>query len=152
MYFCRNCETAFCENEAEQSRSYDEVRGNTLASGYDYEDECPFCHSTDLVEAKQCEECGEWYDEDDVYDGICDKCLNDKADLFTTLDFAEEQGTADELINSLLDDAEQKEILISALEEAMSVPKAAEHVKKRLKAYIKTYLSEFSEYVKEKAI
>lgn len=47
MFLCKNCEGVF--KEATEK------------------DTCPYCDSEDFMEAKQCDECGEWVDDNDTH-------------------------------------------------------------------------------------
>lgn len=48
---------------------------------------CPECKGV-LEEAKQCERCGEWFLEDELENGYCDKCLEETITLDTFLYYA----------------------------------------------------------------
>lgn len=47
---------------------------------------CPFCYGG-YDEAVQCEQCGKYHYEKDIYNGWCLDCLRDEIDCETTLDF-----------------------------------------------------------------
>ena len=67
MYICEVCGEVFTEpNVIEERHPY--------GDGYATEDwyACPCCESTDIVEAKKCAGCGEWFAE--LEDDFCEDC------------------------------------------------------------------------------
>ena len=70
MYICEECELVFDEPKTiEEHHPY----GMTYAT--EYWNACPHCESTEIVEAQQCNLCGEYFAE--LHDGLCDICYDD---------------------------------------------------------------------------
>ena len=71
MMICETCEEVFDEPE-------------TIYEPHPYGDGCaneefwvcPHCGSTSITEAKQCEQCDEWFAE--LEDGLCEDCYGDE--------------------------------------------------------------------------
>ena len=79
MNYCKNCGCIFDDDEAKIVEERHGFRGGN-AEEFMY---CPNCNSDDFTEARQCEECGEWFSEDDLFGGaFCEECLDEmyKAD------------------------------------------------------------------------
>lgn len=86
MYICKNCGNIFPEEEAQEFHTtkealygvYDLFKTHTPTTLY----LCPECDSDDLIEAKECKECGEFVHPDDYdnWDEICLKCLEKRED------------------------------------------------------------------------
>lgn len=63
-YICDVCGRTMDEDELDAVYQWD---GEGVMGGYHpVEDKCPHCGSTDLYEAQECCECGEYYAEDDM--------------------------------------------------------------------------------------
>lgn len=74
MYYCRNCGCIFDDDEAKVVEERHGFQGGS-AEEFMY---CPNCDSDDFAEARQCEECGEWFSEDDLFGGaFCEECLDE---------------------------------------------------------------------------
>ena len=71
MFICKNCGEVF-----DEPKIYEEH--HPYGMGYAIEEfaVCPYCNDTSITEAKQCENCGEWFDEIED-DGLCDECYGD---------------------------------------------------------------------------
>lgn len=71
MYKCCECGAIFEEGEEarweEDRGEFWGVRCSETVSG------CPECHG-DYEEVFECEECGEWFFEDELTDGVCEHC------------------------------------------------------------------------------
>lgn len=73
MYMCRECGRVFEAPETvKESRG-----GGTYGTYYEEFGVCPHCASDDIAEAYQCEGCGEWFEEDEIQDFYCYKCLKE---------------------------------------------------------------------------
>ncbi len=71
MYICRDCGTVFSEADFFVSRDY------FWGSPFDSRSECcPHCSSEDYGEAKECEVCGEYHDEEELISGVCEECID----------------------------------------------------------------------------
>ena len=71
MYICNRCGETTDEVE-----TYTEMHGAEGTSNYGAITFDKECHcGGNFVEAKQCNLCGEWFDPDNMYDGICVECL-----------------------------------------------------------------------------
>lgn len=89
MWYCRNCDSRFEDFDEEMERvSNDPVMD--IPYGV-----CPYCGSDDFVNAIQCNECGEWYDEDDLVGGLCHECL---AEAMNDIDLLKDYLEASEQI------------------------------------------------------
>lgn len=75
-YCCIKCKGIFDEDEVQEKRYYhDEIPGNFYESY-----EVSPCCSADFDEARECELCGEFYDEEEIVGDehkICTSCLYD---------------------------------------------------------------------------
>ena len=65
MYICEKCKETF---EEPMKLGYEPV---TYQASY----ACPFCAYPNYKEAAFCDVCEEWYDPDEVTNGVCDECL-----------------------------------------------------------------------------
>ena len=74
MYKCLNCGEIF-----EEAKPIKEDWGESFSV-------CPYCNG-DYEEAKQCQECGEWHAENEMYDGWCEKCLRETINYDTFFDY-----------------------------------------------------------------
>ena len=71
MLYCGNCREFAWESEAERQDG-----------GYGYE--CPYCGETDdIVEAGECEHCGENFPPDEIEGGLCPDCIAKMQKQFT---------------------------------------------------------------------
>ena len=70
MFYCEDCEAVFSEPDGE--KDYHPYGMGYAAESYAV---CPYCRSTDISEAKECERCGEYFGE--LYEGLCDVCYED---------------------------------------------------------------------------
>lgn len=71
MYICNRC-----GDTTDEIESYTEMHGAEGTSNYGaitYDKPCS-CGG-DFVEARRCQICEEYFDPDDLYDGICEECL-----------------------------------------------------------------------------
>lgn len=66
MLICTGCGHVFREPD-----SYTEVHGETMAC-------CPRCGGDEIGEAVQCDVCGEYYPEGELYSSVCDYCIQEK--------------------------------------------------------------------------
>lgn len=73
MLKCRNCGEVFDSDEVVRVKDDPSPSGVSLTSGYYEYWECPHCGSDDIVEAEQCNICGEWFAEDEG-ETICENC------------------------------------------------------------------------------
>lgn len=75
MYRCIECGRIFEEGEEavwyEDRGEYWGIPCRERVTG------CPSCRG-DYEEVFQCEECGEWFFEDELEDGLCEDCINEK--------------------------------------------------------------------------
>ena len=73
MYLCRDCYCSF--DEPDKASDY-------VPYGEGYADLkyciCPNCGSAEITEAAECEECGEAFPLDELTEGFCPDCLNEK--------------------------------------------------------------------------
>lgn len=89
MYYCNECKREF-ENLKHKKINLEVNYGiSHLFSDnhYIFIDVCPFCGETDYEELKQCNQCEEWFNEDELYDTeeaigggcgyLCEQCLKD---------------------------------------------------------------------------
>jgi hypothetical protein len=49
---------------------------------------CPMCKG-DYEEVHQCKECDEWHTENELYDGLCEKCLRETINYETFFEYCE---------------------------------------------------------------
>ena len=86
MYRCENCGHLF--EEGEQAVWYEnqgECHGVTAIERFSG---CPLCHD-DYEEVHQCNECGDWHTDDELYDGWCEKCLRETINYDTFFEYCE---------------------------------------------------------------
>ena len=73
MYKCTECGAIF-----EYPASWEESRGECFGfPAYETMYGCPKCRG-DFEEAKECEECGEWHFRDELDDGLCKSCQEER--------------------------------------------------------------------------
>lgn len=73
MYYCEDCGYMFDRPISIEFINYDQLGAFT-----EYTDGCPNCKCIDIAEAKQCEECGTWWEPSKINDdGICPMCVRD---------------------------------------------------------------------------
>lgn len=83
MYRCLSCGNLFEEGEqAVWRENYGAEIGGEMFDG------CPVCRS-DYEEVYQCKECGDWHTEDELYDGLCEKCLRETINYDTFFEYCE---------------------------------------------------------------
>ena len=86
MYKCIDCGHLF--EEGEESVWYEnqgECHGVTAMERFSG---CPICHG-DYEEVHKCKECGVWHTEDELYGGLCEKCLRDTINYDTFFEYCE---------------------------------------------------------------
>lgn len=73
MYICENCGEVLEDYEV---GVYQEA--HPYGDGYAYEEWscCPLCGGTDIVEAYECEECGEYFAH--LTDDLCEDCKKER--------------------------------------------------------------------------
>lgn len=69
-FYCFDCGDIFDEDES--LVSYE--RPNSDVPGYISFCCCPSCKSTDMGEACECDCCGEYFNQDDIHNGLCPGC------------------------------------------------------------------------------
>lgn len=75
MYKCVECETVFADPE-----TWEEDRGEFWGvSCCETVSGCPECRG-DYEEVFECRECGEWFFEDELTDGLCEECRENMED------------------------------------------------------------------------
>ena len=84
MYKCENCGHLFEEGE----QAVWEERHGLDTPPYEKWDGCPMCKG-DYEEVHQCQECGEWHTEDELYEGWCEKCLRETINYDTFFEYCE---------------------------------------------------------------
>ncbi len=116
MYICNRCGETTDEVE-----TYTEMHGAEGTSNYGaitFDEEC-HCGGN-FVEAKQCNLCGELFDPDDMYDGICEDCLKKETTEENALKMGEEckeSVTINGFLKSVFDTEEIEQILKNAYNE-----------------------------------
>ena len=83
---------------------------------YSYSTECcPRCNGEDFGEAKECEICGKYYDEDELIDGVCEKCIdrcrNDEKICLEVGDENKEEIKINSFLLSMFDEKDIEAIL-----------------------------------------
>lgn len=87
---------------------------------------CPHCHGT-FEELEKCEICGEWHTQDEITNGVCDKCIysfDSDIEFCYTLGNEEESTecvSINGFIASVLTNEQINEILIKELRIAFSI-------------------------------
>ena len=84
MYRCCECGNLFEEGE----QAVWEERHGLDTPPYEKFSGCPICKG-DYEEVHQCKECGEWYTEDELYEGLCEKCLRETINYDTFFEYCE---------------------------------------------------------------
>ena len=72
MFRCCECGNLFEDGE---QAVWEETHGLD-SPPYEKWSGCPICKG-DYEEVHQCEECGDWHTDDELYDGWCEKCLRE---------------------------------------------------------------------------
>ena len=86
MFKC--CECGHLFEEGEQSVWYEnqgECHGVTAMEKFSG---CPLCQG-DYEEVHQCNECGDWHTDDELYSGLCEKCLRETINYDTFFEYCE---------------------------------------------------------------
>ena len=86
MFKCCDCGHLF--EEGEQAIWYEnqgECHGRIAMEKFDG---CPICKG-DYEEVHQCQECEEWHTEDELYSGLCEKCLRETINYDTFFEYCE---------------------------------------------------------------
>ena len=84
MYKCTECSHLFEEGE---QATWEETHGLD-SPPYEKWSGCPVCKG-DYEEVHQCEECGSWNTDDELYDGLCEKCLRESINYDTFFEYCE---------------------------------------------------------------
>ena len=87
MYICTDCGCVFDADESASAREWiGEDRYESNSSGWMYYMACPECGSTEIAEAEGCDECGEYFDKDDLIHVddvcLCKDCARDYFDAY----------------------------------------------------------------------
>ena len=84
MYRCCECGNLFEEGE----QAVWEERHGLDSPPYEKLSGCPVCKG-DYEEVYQCKECGAWHYEDELYYGLCEKCLRETINYDTFFEYCE---------------------------------------------------------------
>ena len=84
MYKCTECGHLFEEGE---QATWEETHGLD-SPPYEKWSGCPVCKG-DYEEVYQCDSCGDWHTEDELYDGFCEKCLRETINYDTFFEYCE---------------------------------------------------------------
>ena len=89
MLICLDCGKVFDDEDV--CTVFDQV-GELATDGKDM-DVCPYCKGNYIVEAHKCENCEEYFCEEDLSDGFCDKCGEELINRFNYIwkTFSEEE-------------------------------------------------------------
>lgn len=77
MYKCDNCGCEF-----EEPYKLQEDTGEIF-------NVCPDCKETDYYELETCKICGEYFNQDELWNGMCEQCLKDEFEVHRGLKFVE---------------------------------------------------------------
>lgn len=127
MLKCLECGEFFERNDAVYSSSYVGEHFGTPVSQRVLC--CPTCGSDDLIPAKSCKICGEYFGEDDIEDGVCSDCLNDalkeyRDDFDKCLDLCKDEKENIEInpiFAHFFTESQINEILLRELKEANGI-------------------------------
>lgn len=84
MFKCCECGHLFEDGE----QAVWEERHGFINGPFEKWSGCPLCKS-DYEEVHQCEECGDWHTEDELYSGWCEKCLRETINYDTFFEYCE---------------------------------------------------------------
>ena len=84
MYRCCECGNLFEEGE----QAVWEERHGLDTPPYEQWSGCPVCKG-DYEEVRQCDSCGDWHTEYELYDGWCEKCLRETINYDTFFEYCE---------------------------------------------------------------
>ena len=84
MYKCTECGNLFEEGE---QAVWEETHGLD-SPPYETWSGCPVCKG-DYEEVYQCEQCGDWHTDDELYDSRCEKCLRETINYDTFFEYCE---------------------------------------------------------------
>ena len=84
MYKCTECGNLFEEGE----QATWEERHGLDSPPYEKFSGCPVCRGG-YEEVYQCEECGDWHSDDELYEGWCEKCLRETINYDTFFEYCE---------------------------------------------------------------
>ena len=84
MYKCTECGNLFEEGE---QATWEETHGLD-SPPYEKFSGCPVCKGG-YEEVHQCDSCGDWHSEGELYDGWCEKCLRETINYDTFFEYCE---------------------------------------------------------------
>ena len=84
MHKCTECGNLFEEGE---QATWEETHGLD-SPPYEKWSGCPVCKG-DYEEVYQCDSCGDWHTDDELYDGWCEKCLRESINYDTFFEYCE---------------------------------------------------------------
>jgi hypothetical protein len=70
-----------CGNHFEEPKIHKEHHPYGMGSAVEVFAVCPYCNSTDIDEAEQCEECYEWVSVKEFDGGLCKNCQEVMCDV-----------------------------------------------------------------------
>jgi len=152
MYICDCCSRVFEEPRRAEER-HNENYSEPLAL-------CPYCDWGTPVKAERCRQCGEWFAEDDINNGFCEDCLTESLTLDSFLSYAtsdDDDNILEEFMFQWIYGYEWSDVpdTHKLLREALIRDyeywrkKDAEFLIENVRRYMKDYMYEYAEFMKE---
>lgn len=150
MLICNYCGQVISEDELEIKRTATTSFHNGVGIETYYEDIPESCScGGDFIEAKQCEICEEWNNPDDIYNEVCEKCLQENATFENALKYGgDEYGKVNVEINGFIATLLGQEKINQILEDYVRLNKLPQD-EKVAKEFCLNDKYDFSYFVKE---
>lgn len=101
MKICLNCKEVISDDEVMYRKEYmGECHGIPAYQTVAY---CPICGDIEIINAWQCSICGEWFKEDDLKAGACNKCHANTVRAFIDMCTAHFSQAEGRVINQAFD-------------------------------------------------
>lgn len=151
MYICDDCGAALDEDELRTERSY---ISDYMGGCYENITTCP-CGGN-IEEAERCDECGEYYKPEDLYDGVCIDCLREEMTVDNAIKCGADGGAREEVsvngfLARLFTSEKIDEILIREVERLISESDSnAIHIINQAEEWCGEDLSYFADWLKSR--
>ena len=152
MVICEDCGDVLDESDLKQERSY---ISDYMGGCYETYSVCP--SGGEVVDAKRCEICGEYFREDELHDGVCDECLKEEMTVDNAIECGKDGSARMEVsINGFLafcfNQEEIDALLIKALEDKINTSRIdANVVIDRAEEWCSEDKSYFADWLKDRS-
>lgn len=148
MYVCKSCGRVLDDDDLIDEAMY---VSDYMGRCYEKEKNCP-CGGT-VTEAKRCAECGEYFDEDELYGGMCGECLHKEMTIDNALsagDSAKEYVSINGFLAEYFEEGEIEEILIRELERRAEDDITIGTLSEAAESWCEDDIRYFSDWIKSK--